>query len=209
MPAERACPAAEPEDLEALDDAALVRLTLGGRRAAFTALAARHKTWLHRFIRRYVGHDSDALDLLQDTMVATWLALDRYDPARPFQAWLRRIALNKCRDWTRRSVLRRVVGYFAGDADDLASTATGSNPETACLSDEMLTSLERAIAALPRGLREPFILTVFEGLSQRQAAELLRISERAVETRIYRARQQLMGVIARADLVLLAEAALP
>jgi RNA polymerase sigma factor CnrH len=190
-------------------DGELAQLALAGDPHAFSHLASRHKTWLFRFIRRYVGNDADALDLLQDAMVAAWLALDRYDPARPYQAWLRLIALNKCRDWSRRSVLRRVVGYFAADVDGVPAPARHSDPETMCMADESLLRLDRAIAALPRGLREPFVLSAFEGLSHREAAALLQLSEKAVETRIYRARQQLMRVIDRGELNALVEGAMP
>ena len=64
---------------------------------------------LFRVIRRYVGDEQEAWDLLQDTYAAAWLNIGRYDPARPFEAWLRTIALNKCRDWSRRRLVRRLI----------------------------------------------------------------------------------------------------
>jgi RNA polymerase sigma-70 factor (ECF subfamily) len=188
-------------------DADLARRATGGDADAFSALAGRHKTWLFRFIRRYVGSDADAFDLLQDTMVATWLTLRRYDPGRPFQAWLRQIALNKCRDWHRRSVLRRIVGFLSGDLDTLPAEAGRSNPETMWMASETLQQLDSAIASLPRPLREPFILIAFEGLSYRETARMLQVSEKAVETRVYRARQRLSRVIAKSDLTLLIQGA--
>ena len=44
---------------------------------------------LHRFVTRYVGDAEEAMDLVQETYVAAWLAIGRYDPDRPFGAWLR------------------------------------------------------------------------------------------------------------------------
>ena len=176
-------------------DAELVRLTLAGNEQAFTGLMSRHKAWLFRFIRRYVGNNEDALDLLQDTLVSTWQALHRYDPERPFAAWLRQIALNKCRDWGRRSLLRGVVSYLSGDIDDVPAEMPASDPEALLATDQALRCLDDAIASLPLRLREPLILTVFEGLSQREAAELLRVSEKSIETRVYRARKQLARAI--------------
>ena len=182
------------------DDVELVRLALAGEDAAFTQLAARHKTWLFRFIRRYVGNDDDALDLLQDTLVATWLALPQYDCARPLQAWLRQIALNKCRDWSRRSLLRGIVRYVSGDLDLFAAEGRRSNPEAMLDESQSLVRLDQAIAALPPRLREPLILTVFEGLSNRETAIQLHASEKAVETRLHRARKRLAKVIEKSDL---------
>jgi RNA polymerase sigma factor CnrH len=186
-------------------DPELVRRSLDGDDAAFTLLAGRHKAWLFRFIRRYVGNDDEALDLLQDSLVSTWQALHRYDPGRPFAAWVRQIALNKCRDWTRRNVIRRIVQYVSGDLDLVAGEPRRSNPELLLSADEALQRLDHAIAALPTGLREPLILTVFEGLSQRETALQLKMSEKAVEVRIYRARQRLAKVIEKADLSVLIE----
>lgn len=186
-------------------DADLVQRTRAGDLGAFDRLSARHKAWLFRFIRRYVGNDADALDVLQDTMLACWLALGRYDSERPFQAWLRQIGLNKCRDWSRRGVLRRVVGYFSTvpEAEAVPGNELQSNPETMSIADQLLARLDAAIAALPLNLREPLVLTVFEGLAQREVAELLSISEKAVETRIYRARQRLHRLFERSDLTML------
>jgi RNA polymerase sigma-70 factor (ECF subfamily) len=182
-----------------------VRRSLAGETEAFTQLAARHKVWLFRFIRRYVGNDDDAKDLLQESLVSAWQALHRFDLDRSFQAWLRQIALNKCRDWSRRSVLRRIVRYISGDIDLFAAESRQSNPEAMLAVNQALQQLDTAIASLPRGLREPLILTVFEGLSQREAAQQLRVSEKAVETRIYRARQRLADVIDKSDLSFLIE----
>src|SRR5688572_15845330 len=141
-----------------LDDAECVRQALAGEDAAFTQLASRHKVWLFRFIRRYVGNNDDALDLLQDSLVATWLALHRYDRTRPFPAWLRQIALNKCRDWSRRNLLRGIVRYVSGDLDLFAAEGRRSNPEAMLNDSESLGRLDQAIAALPAQLREPLIL---------------------------------------------------
>lgn len=175
-------------------DAVLVRQALAGEREAFTCLITRHKLWLFRFIRRFTGNDDDAFDVLQDCLVAAWLGLKSYDPERPFNGWIRQVALNKCRDWSRRRALRNVVSLF-GNLDVFAADSRGSSPEGELVTGQALDCLDRAIASLPRALREPLILTAFEGLSHREAAELLGISGKAVETRIYRARHRLAEAI--------------
>ena len=78
-----------------LPDASLAVAARQGDQAAFAALMRRHKGWLYRFIRRYVADRDDAYDVLQESFVSAWGALARFDPERPFEAWLRRIALNK------------------------------------------------------------------------------------------------------------------
>lgn len=162
-----------------------------GDRSAFNLIVRRHQEPLYRFIRRYVGDADEAYDLLQETFVSAWQAVGRYDPARPAAAWLRRIALNKCRDWSRRRAVRRFF-YGAAPLDEtqsasMAAIASEAEPHD----EEALSRLDRAIAALPGQLKEPLLLTVFEGMSQAEAGHALGISAKAVETRVYRARKLL------------------
>jgi RNA polymerase sigma factor CnrH len=179
------------------DDAALVAAALAGEDRAFTELMRRHKDPIYRFVRRYVGDADEAFDLVQETFVAAWSALSTFDARRPMPAWMRRIALNKCRDWSRRRQVRR----FFFQADHLGSVAAQTlavddSPRDDA-HDRTLTDLDAAIAALPSALKEPLILTVFEGLSQKEAALTLGVSAKAVETRLYRARHMLAIALER------------
>nr|WP_240454466.1 RNA polymerase sigma factor [Caulobacter sp. 17J65-9] len=166
-----------------------------GDERAFTLLMRKHKEGLYRFVRRYVGDADEAYDLLQESFAGAWRGLDRYDPARPFEVWLRRVALNKCRDWSRRRFVRRLVrGVGAEPAELEAAPDPGSSPEAALVEAEALRRLDRAVADLPPALKEPLILTALEGLSQQEAAALLGVSVKAVETRVYRARRRLAEI---------------
>jgi len=179
-------------------DAALIAAAIEGNDAAFGQLVARHKSWLHRFVRRYVGGaQDDAFDVAQEAFFAAWLALSRYDPAQPFEAWLRRIALNKCRDRARRNAVRsflvraRVLDAD-GDGDDLPDAPDPApGPEALVASREELGHLEAALEQLPRNLMEPLLLTTLEGLSHQEAGALLGLNAKAVEMRVYRARERL------------------
>lgn len=152
----------------------------------------RHKHWLYRFVRRYVGDADEAYDVVQDAFVAAMSNLHRYDPTRPFEAWLRRIALNKCRDRARREAVRRAFGLSKRGPEEteaVADTAAGADQTIA--SSAAMSALDKAIAALPDALKAPLVLTVLEGLSQKEAGALLGISAKAVEVRVYRAKRQL------------------
>ena len=176
-----------------------------GDQAAFAAIMKRHKGWLYQFIRRYVADGDEAYDVLQESFVSAWGALTRYDPERPFRAWLRKIALNKCRDRARRDMVRKAaLGLFGVSKLWGAETVAAPEPETKPAALLALERLEKAIAALPRQLKEPLVLTTLEGLSQREAGEMLGISVKAVETRVYRAKKRLSEVLDPADLADLA-----
>ena len=184
-----------------LPDALLAIAARDGDHAAYAVIMRRHKLWLYRFVRRYVGDRDDAYDVVQESFVSAWSALSRYDPERSFEAWLRRIALNKCRDRARRNAVRRValsiLGWTqAGNANENVSPP----PDSGVASDQALKRLECAVAALPRPLKEPLVLTMLEGLSHKEAGELLGINAKAVETRVYRAKRQLAGMLDPSDL---------
>jgi RNA polymerase sigma-70 factor (ECF subfamily) len=170
-----------------------------GNHAAFSAIMRRHKAWLYRFVRHYVADRDDAYDVLQESFVSAWGALSRYDPERPFEAWLRRIALNKCRDRARRNAVRRAALQFM-TATGLGPTETAPPPDSPPRSVDALKRLEQAVAALPRPLKEPLVLTALEGLSHKEAGDILGINAKAVETRVYRAKKQLATVLDHSDL---------
>lgn len=179
-------------DFEAPDDQ-LAASAVAGDERAFAWLIARHKDALYRFIRRYTGNPDEAYDLLQETFAAAWTALKRYDAARSFPTWLRSIALNKCRDWSRRRAVRR----WLTRSDPLDSQAgmnltdDAPSPEAAVLDQQRLSRLDRAVANLPQGLKEPLILTALEELGQEEAGRILGLTAKAVELRVYRARKAL------------------
>lgn len=173
------------------DDGRLVRAALAGDPSSFSKLVEHHKEGLYRFVRRYTGDADEAYDLVQEAFVAAWTALDKFDQTRSFAVWLRRIALNKCRDWSRR---RKVRQFFFGAAS--LQTIDVPTFDSANDADEgLLTRLDRAIASLPPALKEPLLLTVFEQLSHVEAAKLLGLTAKAVETRLYRAKQRLRKLL--------------
>lgn len=162
-----------------------------GDRAAFALLVGSTKAGLYRFVRRYIGDADEALDIVQEAYAAAWFAMGRYDPSRPFDTWLRAIAVNKCRDWARRRRVRRlvrgVVGLDAPEAMAVGDDVPGQ--ETQLDDRRRLQALDRALAALPDSLKAPLLLATLEARPHAEIANILGISPKAVETRIARARR--------------------
>lgn len=177
------------------DDVALLERAVAGDDQAFAGIVTRHKAALYGYIRRFVGDADDAHDLLQQTFVSAWLAIGRYDPGRSLEAWLRVIARNKCRDHGRKATVMRVlkIAEWGGAVEQVADTR--ATPEERWIDDEGLGAVDRAISALPPALKDPLLLTVFQGLSQAEAARELGVSVKSVETRIYRARRKLAEML--------------
>ena len=161
-------------DLAALSDGELAALSLAGRDQAFTELMRRHREAIYRIALGNVGDPDEALDLTQETFVSAYQALRRYDAARPLRAWLARIAINKCRDWRRRRAVRRMFA-FAVPVEDVIEVLPdhGPTPHEQASDRQELAMLRRAVAALPRSLREPLVLHTLDGMSQAETASVL------------------------------------
>jgi RNA polymerase sigma-70 factor (ECF subfamily) len=179
------------------DERQLAAAAQAGGRAAFDQLVRREKRPLYRFVRRYVGNAEDAYDIVQDTFVSAWLALERYDSRQPFAFWLRAIALNKCRDHGRRQAVRRRFLTLLSLAPEALDEELLSEPELSGVDDERrLRRLDQAIACLPRRYKEPLLLVLMAGLTHQQAGAQLGITAKAVEMRIRRAKELLRTALA-------------
>ena len=183
-------------DLELCSDGELAVLALDRASAAFAILMQRYETRIYRLIRSHVGQNNEAIDLVQESFVAAWLALRTYDPARPFGTWLARIAINKSRDWGRRRAVRAFFTFAAPLDGDVLEIPDESIAADITVSDrQRMAAVARALPQLPAQLKEPLILCTVDGLSQADAASVLGISEKAVETRIRRARARLTEIL--------------
>ncbi|NMN05100.1 RNA polymerase sigma factor [Novosphingobium sp. SG919] len=192
--------------LDQADDAALVCAALAGDEQAYRHLMVRHRQAVYRVAWAQTGQADAALDVTQETFIAAFAALARYDPKRPMRWWLGRIALNKGRDWRRRQAVRRFwLGWRAtGDdrgGEELAAQVPdpAPGPEQEAGARAELVRTANAIAGLPAPLREAIVLHGVEGMAQRDIAALLGLSEKAVETRVYRARKRLAQVLGEED----------
>ena len=177
-------------------DAELAALALAGRQEAYRILLARYREPVFRLVRATTGDPDEALDITQEVFVAAFSALARYDASRPLGAWIRRIALNECHDWARR---RKVRSFFTRAAPLQQAYTVADfavSPELEAADRAELARVSAAIGKLPSRLRETLLLRTVDGLSQAEAADVLGVSEKAIETRLYRARAQLKELLA-------------
>jgi RNA polymerase sigma factor (sigma-70 family) len=182
-------------DLGLCSDSELAALALGGKQQAFGEFLKRYREPTFRLVRNIIRDESEALDLTQETFVSAFAALHRYDSERPFRFWISRIAINKCRDWERRRAVRRF--FFRALPLDAAFDAHSDEPSPeATTSDRLeLERVNQAIGCLPPKLREAIVLRAVEEMTQAEAATALGVSEKTVETRLYRARKALATLL--------------
>jgi RNA polymerase sigma-70 factor (ECF subfamily) len=184
--------ASEGDDQDALDMARLA----GGHAAALNHLMDRHAPRLFHYLVRSLQNQDDAADLAQETFARVYQNRDRFDPRRKFSTWLYAIATNLVRDRYRWRTRHPQVSLDAqnGQTDArLKDTlrAVDLAPDAALEARERSAAVRQAVAALPLELRQPLLLAVYEGRSQAEIGKILDCSAKAVETRLYRARQRL------------------
>ena len=173
------------------EDHALVQRLRSGDDFALNEIMQCYKERIYRLAWRYVGNEDAALDVTQETFTKLYFKIDKYDPAYKFSTWLFQIAVNLCRDHLRKN--RNHARNVSLDA--LNETGAGDwqwsdeNIEASFLSRQQLTLLRREIDLLPDTLKEAFILFAVEERTQAECAEILNVSAKTVETRVYRARK--------------------
>jgi RNA polymerase sigma factor (sigma-70 family) len=179
-------------------DLALVQALQAGEESALEALMTRHQNGLFRFVFRHIANEADAAELTQEAFVRAYFNIHSFRPDAKFVTWLYHIALNLCRDYLRRAssgYSSRTVSIDAPAEKTPKQRSLSSNlscPDQQAQDREKLLAVEKAITELPRDLKNPLILTALEGRSHAETGELLRISPKAVEMKVYRARKLLL-----------------
>lgn len=173
----------------------------GGHDAALNDLMDRHAERLFHFLVRSLQNETDAADLAQETFVKIFQNRAKFDPQQKFSTWLFTIANNLVRDRYRwRSRHQQVSLNAENDQTESALkdtlTAAEPHPDQSLQTEERAGEVRKAVAALPDELKQPLILAVYQDLPQAEIATILNCSVKAVETRIYRARQQLRTALA-------------
>ena len=167
-----------------------------GHDTALNELMERHAQKLFHYLIRSLQDQDDAADLAQETFARVYHSRAKFNASQKFTTWLYTIASNLVRDRYRWRLRHPQVSLDAPNQETETSLldalrTEGPAPDEQMQTDERAATVRKAVAALPEELRQPLILAVYQGFSQAEIARILNCSVKAVETRIYRARQQL------------------
>ncbi|MGI9362269.1 MAG: RNA polymerase sigma factor [Parasphingorhabdus sp.] len=165
-----------------------------GSKAAFNRVMNEQAPRLQNIALRMMGNSSDAEDAVQEALAAAWFKLASFDLSRPISPWLTRITVNKCRDLLRKRRIRQFFEFHSDNEAGMMIADDAPDPSAELQARQALYVMQKEITRLPATLREPFVLVTFGENSQAEAAHILGISEKAVETRIYRARNRLREI---------------
>ena len=152
---------------------------------------------LYWHIRKMVLNHDDANDLLQNTFMKAWNALDSFRGESQLSTWLYRIAHNVCLDWLRRPAARaqsislQALGEAGFEPEDPQPT-----PETRYLQSSEKQRLQAAIATLPPEQQTLINLRYGDGLSYEALASALNVEAGTVKSRLNRVKGKLRGMLA-------------
>ena len=166
-----------------------------GDRAEFARLVDATSTHIYRLAMRILHDPQDAEDVLQESYIKALRALPNFEGRSSLSTWLYRIAVNEALMLLRKRRVNLVPVEEESDEDDeqpgMVLTDWVGLPEDQLLSTEARQRLEKAVDTLPETLRMVFMLRDIEGLSIKETADLLGLTETAVKTRLLRARLRL------------------
>ncbi|OFW36886.1 MAG: hypothetical protein A3J29_03320 [Acidobacteria bacterium RIFCSPLOWO2_12_FULL_67_14b] len=178
--------AADPEVVR------LVALARSGDRAAFGRLIEDHLAAARRLALAAVGQLSDADEAVQDASVAAWQRLDGLQEPGAFRGWFMRIVWRKALD-RRRSLRTWFERFGSSPIDQVAPTlqpaASDPMPDELVMSRELATAIAQVVRALPRRLRDPFLLAASGDHRYEEIATLLDTPVGTVKWRISEARR--------------------
>ena len=157
-----------------------------GDNQAFTLLVDRHLKAIHGFVYRMVRNTSDAEDVAQETFFRVWKKAHAYQPGRvQFTTWLHRIAHNLCIDRSRK--------HSSGRSLELDGDWAATSPDETQLDRMKMVNI--ALTALPERQRTALVLCSMQGMSNSQAAEVVGVSLKALESLLSRARSTLRNAV--------------
>ena len=182
-------------EADALDRADMEKLS-SGHEAALNDLMGRHAASIFHFLCRLTGNEEDANDLAQETFVRVFKSRDTYRPDQKFSTWLHTIAANLARNhfrWRARHPAISLEAESPETEQSLASTLPSNAlaPSETAVAQERAQAVREAVHGLPEDMREAIVLCEWEDRSVAEAALILETTPKAVESRLYRARQML------------------
>jgi RNA polymerase sigma-70 factor (ECF subfamily) len=175
-------------------DEELMSRLQGGEDAALSQLMQHWELPIKRFVFRVVGNLAEAEDLAQEVFVRIYAKRATYRTGARFSTWCFSIAANLAKNrlrWWRHRPTVSLAAWTEAGGDNADETRAGEPASQKAARHEQIAAVQAAVAALPLELRTALVLFEYEGQSMAEIAAALHCSSKAIENRLYRARQQL------------------
>lgn len=182
-------------------DPALVRACQRGDAGALDELIRATYADVYALCRRMLADPDEASDATQEVFVRVMRSVLGFRGDSTFGTWLHRVTVNVCLTALRKRSKARAAGMVAGGSpfalpgDETELVSTSASPSELAETADLVSRSEAALAALPEDARAVVVLRDIEGLSTREVAELLDVTETVVKVRLHRAHARLRAMI--------------
>lgn len=178
----------DTRDVHSSDEHLMERLCRG-EESVLNILMERYQQPLYHFVLRYTGDEYLSYDIVQESFVRVYTRAASFNPNYRFKTWLYQISLNLCRDHSRKNSMRRLFSFDETKEKGSTQALFDSSVEGDSEIKEDIGLLRQHISELPHKLKSALILFSLEERSQLEAAKILGVSPKTVETRVYRAKK--------------------
>ena len=167
------------------NDIELVQLSVGGDARAFEHLVKRHYLSAYQVSYKWCGIKEDAEDIVQEVFVKVARKLKTFGKKSSFKTWLYRITINTAKDFTRKYATKRVYekAFAVEQGSNNPVPSRDENPDVA--------QLYKEISKLPEKQKMAMLLVYGEGLSHKEASQVLKCPEATVSWRIFQTKKKL------------------
>ena len=178
-------------------DAALMLRLAAGDEACFTVLAEKYHRPMIHFLYRMVRNEAVAEELAQEVFLRVYRSRESYRAEAKFSTWLYRIATNLAVNYARDTRRERGAQTVYLDAPDEETGATADvaderpNVEQRLMRRERMAAIRAQVMALPERQRAAVLMHKYQGFDYRQIGEVLKLSESATKSLLFRAYQTL------------------
>ena len=175
-------------------DQKLVEKAQKGDKKAFGMLVEKYQRRLNRLLSRMVRDQSEIEDIVQDSFIKAYRAINNFRGDSAFYTWLYRIGINTAKNHLvklgkRPKAMNEVDIEEIENFEDAPDLRNHETPESTMMSSEIVASVNQTIAALPNELREAISLREMDGLSYEEISDLMNCPIGTVRSRIFRARE--------------------
>ena len=180
-----------------MTDRELIRLILLGDKGKFRILVELYQSMVFRTCMGFLHNKDDADDLTQDIFLQAYKSLEGFRGDATFSTWIYRIAvnasLNKVRKNSVNPILHKIDSFIHNIKEKEISLPVfdSENPENILIREEHNKWVQNALDSLPENQRTAIVLSKYDDLSQKEIAEIMKITEGAVEALIQRAKAKL------------------
>jgi RNA polymerase sigma-70 factor (ECF subfamily) len=176
-----------------ITDTELISRILGGERELFEILIRRNNPYLYKLGISYGYEHQDVEDLMQETFIAAYINLGKFEGRSSFKTWITRIMLNQCYHKAQKLSFKneKANDHINEKTTPMFEGNQSADTYRSVLNNELGNIVGNALLSIPFEYRMAFSLRELNGMNTAETAEVLEISETNVKVRLNRARQML------------------